>query len=303
MEWPIAEVARMSGVTARALRHYDEGGVLSPARTGAGGYRYYGEPELLRLQQILVLRALGLGLPEIGRILTAQLDEVEALRGHHRRLLAERDRLDALAGTVARTIAELEQSRRDGRPMTINRPENLFEGVQPSQYEENMRDFPALAEEVGRRAATMTQADADALGAAPSDRKVGREAGRAQFRGQMPGVVVEEYGGGPAGLVPDHGQGGVGVVEAHPPPLRSVEGIPDEPAGEEVVGDEQFVTRLLPVHRPREPDERLPGQLRPLFALLSGELGQAGDHGVGRLRRQLVSFRQVRNVVPGRSDT
>ncbi|HEY9326910.1 MAG TPA: MerR family transcriptional regulator [Streptomyces sp.] len=162
MEWPIAEVARMSGVTARTLRHYDEVGVLVPARIGAGGYRYYGEPELLRLQQILVLRALGLGLPEIGRILAEQVDEVEALRGHHRRLLAERDRLDALAGTVSRTIAELEQSRKDGGSMTINRPENLFEGVRPSQYEENMRDFPALAEEVGRRAATMTQDEADA---------------------------------------------------------------------------------------------------------------------------------------------
>lgn len=162
MEWPIAEVARMSGVTARTLRHYDEVGVLSPSRIGAGGYRYYGERELLRLQQILVLRALGLGLPEIGRILTEQVDEVDALRGHHGRLVAERDRLDALAGTVSRTIAELEQSRKDGRPMTINRPENLFEGVQPSQYEANMRDFPALAEKVGRRAATMTQDDADA---------------------------------------------------------------------------------------------------------------------------------------------
>lgn len=162
MEWPIAEVARMSGVTARTLRHYDEVGVLSPSRIGAGGYRYYGERELLRLQQILVLRALGLGLSEIGRILAEQVDEVDALRGHHGRLVAERDRLDALAGTVSRTIAELEQSRKDGRPMTINRPENLFEGVQPSQYEANMRDFPALAEEVGRRAATMTQDDADA---------------------------------------------------------------------------------------------------------------------------------------------
>jgi hypothetical protein len=88
---------------------------------------------------------------------------VEALRGHHRWLLAERDRLDALAGTVSRTIAELEQSRKDGRHMTaINRPENLFEGVQPSQYEQNMRDFPELAEDVGRRAATMSRAEAEA---------------------------------------------------------------------------------------------------------------------------------------------
>ncbi|WP_030608116.1 MerR family transcriptional regulator [Streptomyces sclerotialus] len=162
MEWPISEVARMSGVTARTLRHYDETGLLTPARIGTNGHRYYGEQQLLLLQQILVLRALSVGLPEIGRILSGQVDEVEALRGHHQRLLAERDRLDALAGTVFRTIAQLEQSRKDGRPVTINRPENLFEGVTPSQYAENMRDFPELAEEVGRRAAEMSQADADA---------------------------------------------------------------------------------------------------------------------------------------------
>ncbi|WP_331749714.1 MULTISPECIES: MerR family transcriptional regulator [unclassified Streptomyces] len=157
MDWPIAEVARMSGVTARTLRHYDEIGLLPPARIGANGHRYYEERQLLLLQQILVLRALGVGLPEIGRILAEQIDEVEALRGHHRRLLAERDRLEALAGTVSRTIAELEQSRKDGTPMTaINRPENLFEGVQPSQYGESLRDFPEHAEEVGRRVAAMT---------------------------------------------------------------------------------------------------------------------------------------------------
>lgn len=161
MDWPIAEVARMAGVTARTLRHYDETGLLPPARIGANGHRYYEEKQLLRLQQILVLRALGVGLPEIGRILSEQVDEVDALRIHHRRLLAERDRLDALAGTVSRTIAELEQSRKDGHPVTINRPENLFEGVRPSDYEANMHDFPDLAAEVGRRAATMTQADAD----------------------------------------------------------------------------------------------------------------------------------------------
>ncbi|RSS56622.1 MerR family transcriptional regulator [Streptomyces sp. WAC01280] len=172
MDWPIAEVARMSGVTARTLRHYDETGLLPPARIGANGHRYYGERQLLRLQQILVLRALGVGLPEIGRILSEQVDEVDALRGHHRRLLAERDRLDALAGTVSRTIADLEQSRKDGNPVTINRPENLFEGVQPSQYAENMRDFPELAQEVGQRAATMSQADADAAHRARTARMI-----------------------------------------------------------------------------------------------------------------------------------
>ncbi|MFF8377895.1 MerR family transcriptional regulator [Streptomyces sp. NPDC015661] len=163
MDWPIAEVARMSGVTARTLRHYDEIGLLPPARIGASGHRHYGEQQLLRLQQILVLRALGVGLPEIGRILAEQVDEVEALRGHHRRLLAERDRLDALAATVSRTIGELELSRKDGTSMTaINRPENLFEGVRPAQYEESLRDFPEHSEAVARRVTEMTPQDIEA---------------------------------------------------------------------------------------------------------------------------------------------
>ncbi|MEU2025578.1 MerR family transcriptional regulator [Streptomyces sp. NPDC016469] len=159
MEWPTAEVVRMSGVTARALRHYDAIGLLPPARTGAGGLRYYGELELLRLQQILVLRELGLRLEDIGRVLAEQVDAVEALRGHHRRLLAERDRLDTLATTVSRTIAELEQSRKDDAPMTINRPENLFEGVQPDQYEDSLRDFPAHAERVAQHVDGMSPED------------------------------------------------------------------------------------------------------------------------------------------------
>ncbi|WP_406056343.1 MerR family transcriptional regulator [Streptomyces sp. NBC_01077] len=158
MAWPTAEVARMSGVTARTLRHYDEIGLLPPAWIGTNGHRYYEEGQLLRLQQILVLRALGLGLPEIGGVLAEQVDEVEALRGHHRRLLAERDRLGALAATVSRTIAELEQSRKDGRRMSeINRPENLFEGVRPSQYGENLREFPELADAVERYGATLSE--------------------------------------------------------------------------------------------------------------------------------------------------
>ncbi|MFF2349825.1 MerR family transcriptional regulator [Kitasatospora sp. NPDC058115] len=161
--WPIEEVARMSRVTARTLRHYDEIALLPPARTGANGHRYYGEPELLRLQQILVLRALGLGLSEIGRVLAAQVDELEALRGHHRRLLTERDRLDELAATVARTITDLERSRKDGTPMTeINRPENLFEGVRPADYEEELRAFPELAEAAGRAVAAMTPEEVEA---------------------------------------------------------------------------------------------------------------------------------------------
>lgn len=65
MAWSITAVAKMSGVTSRTLRHYDEIGLLPPAWIGGNGYRYYEDEQLLRLQQILVLRELGVGLSEI----------------------------------------------------------------------------------------------------------------------------------------------------------------------------------------------------------------------------------------------
>jgi DNA-binding transcriptional MerR regulator len=146
MAWSIAEVARMSGVTSRTLRHYDDIGLLRPARVGANGYRYYEQAELLRLQQILLLRELGVDLPTIAAVLAAEPDVVAALRRHHQRLVAEQDRLGWLAATVATTIGELEQHQSHqsgGQPMTlpqINRPENLFEGFDPVAHEAEARD-------------------------------------------------------------------------------------------------------------------------------------------------------------------
>jgi DNA-binding transcriptional MerR regulator len=165
MDWSIAEVARMSGLTSRTLRHYDDIGLLRPAFVAANGYRHYGEEELLRLQQILVLRELGVGLPEIGRILDEQTDRVEALREHHKRLLAERDRLGTLATTVARTIRELEGPGHDeGGAVQINRPENLFEGFDSSRYDDEARErWPEQFAESQRRAAAMTPEDMERI--------------------------------------------------------------------------------------------------------------------------------------------
>jgi MerR family transcriptional regulator, thiopeptide resistance regulator len=123
MSWSIQQVARMSGVTARALRYYDEIGLLTPDRIGANGYRYYESPQLLRLQQILLLRDLGLDLATIGAVVDAERDPIEALRRHHDRLLEERGRLDRLASTVAATIKHLEE----GTDMPA---ENLFKGFE-----------------------------------------------------------------------------------------------------------------------------------------------------------------------------
>lgn len=163
MTWPITDVARMSGVTSRTLRHYDDIGLLLPAHTGSNGHRHYDEAGLLRLQQILLMRELGLGLREIAAVLERQVDQVAALREHHRRLLAERDRLDVLAATVGRTIAELEKNE-DSDMTEISRPENLFQGFDTARYEAAAHEqWPQEAEQARQFADTLTEADVTRL--------------------------------------------------------------------------------------------------------------------------------------------
>lgn len=123
--WTTAEVARLAGVSARTLRHYDAIGLLAPASHGQGGLRRYGKAELLRLQQILLLKRLGLRLDTVAEILEGDLAPVEALRRHAAELDAERTRLDRLAATVDATIRQLE----GGRPMA---PETWFGGLDPA---------------------------------------------------------------------------------------------------------------------------------------------------------------------------
>lgn len=134
MGWSIADVARTSGVTSRTLRHYDAVGVLAPAWVAADGRRYYEQAELLRLQQILLLRRLGLGLADIARVLERQsaAGTVDALRRHRDRLIEERRRLDQLVGTVETTITELEK----GAEMA---PEKIFKGFERNPYDAEAR--------------------------------------------------------------------------------------------------------------------------------------------------------------------
>ena len=107
MEHSISDVARMAGVTSRTLRHYDDIGLLNPARAARNGYRWYGRPELLRLQRILLLRELRVPLPQIQQVLDGDTDELASLRRHREDLAAERDRLEQIITTVDRTIADL----------------------------------------------------------------------------------------------------------------------------------------------------------------------------------------------------
>src|SRR5690348_14548237 len=105
----VKQLAAISGVTVRALHHYDEIGLLKPASVGANGYRYYGRAELLRLQRILFHRELGVPLAAIAELLEMEgADQVGVLRQHRQKLAAERERYRILIETIDSTIRELQ---------------------------------------------------------------------------------------------------------------------------------------------------------------------------------------------------
>ena len=112
--WTVSQIARRTGVTVRTLHHYEAVGLLLPAARSDAGYRLYGERELLRLQLIASLRALGFSLedvracidaqaPSLGDVLERQVQRLRASLVRQQDLLA---RLERLAGEVAagRTI-------------------------------------------------------------------------------------------------------------------------------------------------------------------------------------------------------
>ena len=127
MDWSIQDVARLSGTTSRTLRHYDDIGLLRPSRLGANGYRFYDEDALARLQRILLLRELGLGLTSVAEVLEGQTRHADALLTHLHWLQKEKERLDRQIGAVETTIKKLE----GGEQLMA---EEMFEGFDHTQY-------------------------------------------------------------------------------------------------------------------------------------------------------------------------
>jgi MerR family transcriptional regulator, thiopeptide resistance regulator len=162
----VKQLAAISGLTVRALHHYDEIALLKPAFVGANGYRYYGRKELLRLQRILFHRELGVPLTAIAELLDLEGDDqIAVLRRHREKLATERERFGVLIETIDRTIADLEGERH----MTNA---DLYKGFRPEtqagyeawlieRYGEPMRAGIAQA---GKSYANLSRAEQQALG-------------------------------------------------------------------------------------------------------------------------------------------
>ena len=146
----VKQLSDLAGVTPRTLHHYDQLGLLKPSRIGENGYRYYGEESILRLQQILFYRELGLSLEAIKKIMGRRgFDVLSALESHKVELGKRITRLEHLVATVDNTISHLKGQREMSQ-------KRFFAGFTPEEEEKYAREAeqkydPATVRESNRK--------------------------------------------------------------------------------------------------------------------------------------------------------
>ena len=137
VEYSGNKVTKMSGVSARTMRYYDEIGLLKPVRVASSGYRIYGQAELDTLQQILFYRELGFPLDEIKKLMSAPgFDMEQAFESHLAELYKKRERLDSLITNVTKSISAMKGE------ITMSDQEK-FEGFKQKLVDENERKYGA----------------------------------------------------------------------------------------------------------------------------------------------------------------
>ncbi len=160
--YTVKQVAELAQVSVRTLHHYDDIGLLRPARTSHNGYRQYDDAALLRLQQILLYREMGLELEQIKAILDSpDFDLAQALRSHRTALQHRIARLKELIHTVENTLRHIERNE----PMS---KKQIFKAITPEEEKELTREArlqygPTLVDESVRRWGSYTQAKKDAI--------------------------------------------------------------------------------------------------------------------------------------------
>lgn len=92
-----SEAARRVGITIKALRLYERHGLIRPIRTAAG-WRTYGAAEMTRAAEIVALRALGLSLAQVGRVMKGSSEDLAQAFATHQAALESRVR--QLADTI-----------------------------------------------------------------------------------------------------------------------------------------------------------------------------------------------------------
>lgn len=137
----IHELAKLSGVSTRTLRYYDEIGLLVPLKKEDTGYRVYNQQQIDRLQQILFYRELDMPLAQIKEILDSKkFEQLESLRHHHEALQQRQQHVNRLLETITLTIQSIEEG-------IIMTNEQKFEAFKQQVIDDNEKKYGKEARE------------------------------------------------------------------------------------------------------------------------------------------------------------
>jgi DNA-binding transcriptional MerR regulator len=145
--WKVGELAGATGLTVRALHHFDEIGLLRPSERSAAGHRLYTPADVRRLYQVLAVRQLGIPLAEIGASLAGDGDLTSAVHGQ----LAQVAQDIARQQQLKRRLVALSQLLREAREPSIDQLIEAMEVMMQAKYftQEQLTRLKARHGEVG----------------------------------------------------------------------------------------------------------------------------------------------------------
>lgn len=149
------EFAERTGVSVRTLHFYDQVGLLAPSARTDAGYRLYGESDLERMEQILALRFVGLGLDQIKTLLEGPPQRlVDALAMQREIMLEEKRRLDIVLGAIHEAELALAHGSDDERWRAVRNVIEAFKMKNDMSWTEKYYSPEAIERLAQMRAST-----------------------------------------------------------------------------------------------------------------------------------------------------
>jgi DNA-binding transcriptional MerR regulator len=199
----VSQIARRTGLTVRTLHHYEAKGLLRPAARSDAGYRLYGERELLRLQHIASLKALGFSLVEIRACLDADTPSLSEA------LARQVDRLRAAVVRQQDLLIRLERVARQAAAGATIDAETLLNSIEASTLmeryfsTEQLQTIKQRADELGpARISEVEQAWPQVIAGMQAALELDKDPASAEVQSlaRRWRSLVREFTGGDAGI-------------------------------------------------------------------------------------------------------
>jgi effector-binding domain-containing protein len=141
----IGDFSKLTRVSVKGLRYYDDLGLLKPAHIDeSSGYRYYSADQLPQLNRILALKDLGLTLEQIGKLLKTGLSAQE-LRGMLRMKQAElQERISEERGLLGRVEVRLQQIEQEDDVANVDVVIKKVEPVLVASVRDTIANYPSI---------------------------------------------------------------------------------------------------------------------------------------------------------------